>query len=276
MSTGQPDYSYMQNRKKLIYIIGLGRSGSTLVGQILGANKDSRCVGEFLSFVSLDDLSRSEYKGALDVRDLPCGCGKPTRSCDVNAINRYLQKYDLHKVRKWFSNKSFLPIDDNNKELGEFFESVKAVYESYPETTIVDTSKNGRLLIGLRRTSVFDDYDIRGVFVFRNLSEVWQSWRRGDKSYLKKKSRLFLAKHIIGSLLWTIVAFCQKREQNFFLNLKDLRDDPKTVVNSLNTALDLNIELDEENQIIVAGAENHESGGNPSKLLISNRIRIQR
>jgi sulfotransferase family protein len=55
---------------KLLYVGGFGRSGSTLVGRVLGEAPDTICVGE------------TRYLWDRGLRhDVQCGCGQPFRSC---------------------------------------------------------------------------------------------------------------------------------------------------------------------------------------------------
>jgi Sulfotransferase family len=55
---------------KILYVGGYGRSGSTLVGRVLGGLPDTVCVGETRYLWS---------RGLLD--NVECGCGAPFRSC---------------------------------------------------------------------------------------------------------------------------------------------------------------------------------------------------
>jgi Sulfotransferase family len=55
---------------KLLYVGGFGRSGSTLVGRVLGQPAGSICVGETCYLAT---------RGLIE--DVQCGCGQPFRSC---------------------------------------------------------------------------------------------------------------------------------------------------------------------------------------------------
>jgi hypothetical protein len=260
----------MHVRKKLIYIYGLGRSGSTLTGQILGQAEDSRCLGEFLRFTSIDDLSRSGHSDdTQDVRSLPCGCGKLGMDCKENALNRYLSENNLFKVHKWFSLSSLhLPAES---ELTAYFNSVKKILDSYPNQVIIDTSKNPRILYLLSRSELFRDYDVRGVFVYRNVLKVWESWRT-TKGYLQKKSRLTILKNISAGLFWSVLIYMMRKRTDTFINFDVLRSNPQKVVNQLNEVLDIKIPLSGREIPLIN--ESHEVAGNPSKLENVDRITI--
>lgn len=56
----------------VLFIAGIGRSGSTLLSRLLGAIDGVENVGEFASFWTIPDFYH---------RDLPCGCGLRTSTC---------------------------------------------------------------------------------------------------------------------------------------------------------------------------------------------------
>jgi|GEM_PF-1543046 len=260
----------MQDRKKLIYIYGLGRSGSTLLGQILGQSANSTCIGEFLRFASSDDLSRAFDVQAEDVRTLPCSCGKVGADCEDNALTRYLTANGLHKVHRYFSlsGTKRLPLEIG----GSFFISVRSIMDSYDKEVIVDTSKNPRLLFHLGKSDVFADYDVIGIFIYRNVREVWKSWRT-DKGYLKKKSRLTILKNIAAGLLWSLVVFVLRYPKDIFVNFSRLRQNPDSLIGQLNSKLDIHVAVAGKDVAIIN--HSHEVAGNPSKLGQSGFITIK-
>jgi len=62
--TAEPEY-------KLLYIGGFGRSGSTLLGRVLGQSAGSICVGETCYLAT---------RGLIE--GVQCGCGEPFRDCE--------------------------------------------------------------------------------------------------------------------------------------------------------------------------------------------------
>jgi len=64
----------MNDEMRLIYIAGVGRSGSTLL---------ARMLGQINGFASLGELHHIWQTGALaGFKDELCGCGRPYRQCD--------------------------------------------------------------------------------------------------------------------------------------------------------------------------------------------------
>ncbi len=260
----------MQNRRKLIYIYGLGRSGSTLIGQIIGQAEGARYLGEFVRFTAIDDLSRTKYKGAVDVRSLPCECGLPTMKCKDNALNRYLKNRPLHLMHKWFSLSGLKWPD--NAATNDYFLSVKSILDTYPELTLVDTSKNSKLFFFLSKSPVFADYDVQGVFVYRGLKKVWNSWRT-DKEYLKKKPATAILANMIGGLLWSTFVFLMRGGKDHFINFDQFRLSPSTQINVLNKKLGVSVKL--RDRSIKIRSVNHGVAGNPSKLDSGKEIIIR-
>ncbi len=256
-------------KKTLIYIYGLGRSGSTLVGQVLGASDNSTCVGEFASATTQDSFGQklSEEENTLS---MPCGCGKRTMDCSKNLLKQYLDTYSLFQVRRWFSNfGTFLPKEE---EIKNYLQSLKTTYENVETNVIVDTSKNPRLYYTLRNSDTFQDWNITGVLVYRSIGQVWKSWR-SDKSYLKKKTRYRLARHLIGQSFWCVFTFLLCGKSDIFINFNRFRKRPEEYVAMLNDRFHLNISIADRK--IPVKTISHEVGGNPSKLQIKGEIVVK-
>ncbi len=260
----------MQDRKQLIYIYGLGRSGTTLLGQVLGQGRDARCVGEFIRFAATDDLTRQKHPNSKDVRDLPCGCGLVGSECEKNALTRYLAKYELFKVEKYFSLSSLrLPLFGQAES---FFQSIKQTYNSYPEQTIVDTSKNARILFFMRQSPSFKEDGIHGVFIYRSIRDVWKSWR-SNKEYLSKKSHHVIFKNVMGGLFWCYIVYLLNGRKDLFIKFSELRTKPSEVIHRLNRRFGLEIEITDQSIPVIR--DSHEVAGNPSKLQNRNAIVIK-
>lgn len=260
----------MQDRKQLIYVYGLGRSGTTLLGQVLGQGLDTNCVGEFVRFAATDDLTRKKHPNSKDVRELPCGCGRIGSDCEQNALTKYLSRFNLFSVERFFSLSSLVfPLKDVAEP---FFKSVKEIYYTYAEHTIVDTSKNARILFFMRSSSTFKDIDIHGIFIYRNIRDVWKSWR-SDKDYLKKKSHPIIFKNILGGLFWCVVVYLINRKRDVLIRFNDFKSSPESVIQEINNKFGLGIEISERTVTIIR--QNHEVAGNPSKLDNTNSIVIK-
>jgi len=160
----------------------------------------------------------------------------------------------------------------SKEQTADFFVSVRGIYDTYPETIIIDTSKNARILFFLRQSKAFEDWDIQGVFVYRKLSEVWKSWR-SKKGYQLKKAPSEIFKNIIGGLFWSFIVYCLHIRKDLFVKYSDLRNNPTKEINRLNNSLGLAISISQRQVKVVN--ESHEVAGNPSKLEHQNSIIIR-
>lgn len=254
-------------KRTLIYIYGLGRSGSTLIGQVLGGAHNSICVGEFASFTTYDELEGVEVENVLK---MPCGCGKATLECPENPLNKYLKKYELFRVRKWYSNFAFfLPKEE---EVKDYLHSLLDIYENTDSEIIIDTSKNPRLYLSILRSETFKDWDVKGVFVYRDIRKVWRSWR-SEKGYLKKKSVYRLTRHLIGHFFWCVTTYLYLRGKDQYINFDEFRKHPKKFIDVFNNQFGLQLKLN--NREVEVHGVNHEVAGNPSKLSSTNVITIR-
>src|SRR3990170_2750052 len=76
---------------KLLYVLGRGRSGSTVFANVLGELDGFFSGGEIRYFWD-----------PVVVRESLCGCGVPVRDCEVwsHALNR-LSDVDVEQVASW-------------------------------------------------------------------------------------------------------------------------------------------------------------------------------
>lgn len=74
----------------VVYIAGVGRSGSTLVGSVLGLDADHVFVGEL----------RGAWREGL-AQNQPCGCGRPFRDCPfwTEVFRRAFGGFDTPETR---------------------------------------------------------------------------------------------------------------------------------------------------------------------------------
>jgi len=246
--------------KRLIYVDGLGRSGSTRIGQIMAQSDGAENLGEFLRFTTVNDLSRKET-GAVDVRELPCGCGLRGADCPDYPLTQYLNEYGLKKGHVWFSLSS--PRLPNGTDIADYLNSIHDFLSQRDSLVLIDTSKNARILSIIRESQQFSDWDIRGLFIYRDLPSVFKSWRK-EKGYLKKKSVLHIIGHMIIELAWAFWVLFRHRDKDLFISYRSLRCAPGHWVEVINSQLGLNIGC--SGNIVRIINMGHEVAGNPSKL----------
>jgi len=141
--------SLMNNKIKVVYIMGWGRSGSTILANILG---------QIEGFLSIGEIRMIWEDGFI--RNVVCECGKPFFTCDYwqHVVDEFSKRVDRIQAERWnrlfyketrtrnapkflFPRDSFpLPPD-----LQEYLSITEKFYEALWETSggriLVDSSK---------------------------------------------------------------------------------------------------------------------------------------
>lgn len=167
----------------VLYLGGLGRSGTTVLERVLGEMSGACSVGELVYLWE---------RGVL--RDEPCGCGEPFSRCPfwVEVGNRAFGGWDpalaerMVALRSRVDRTRFIPgmllplvAGRRRRELAEFVANMLPVYRAISEVAggavVVDSSKHPSLAFCLRTTSAVD---LRVVHVVRDSRGVAYSWTK--------------------------------------------------------------------------------------------------
>ncbi|WP_162141424.1 sulfotransferase [Smaragdicoccus niigatensis] len=170
-------------KQVVVYIVGPGRSGSTLLELVLGSLSGFHNVGEIVEFAT---------RGVLD--DELCSCGTNFRSCDFwNEVGdvafggwtreQALRMFDLRwKVQP----RSKLPatmLDIRHRRgpvieySAVFGKLIRAVAQVAKADVVVDASKLVTQAVAL---SASDDLDVRLLHLVRDARGVAYSWTKQD------------------------------------------------------------------------------------------------
>jgi len=131
-----------ETRRKIVFIVGLSRVGSTMLDLVLGCNPKFVGLGEIFQ-VLRPDLNRFEQNEY-------CSCGKLTRECSFWGI-----------VAKGLMEKKIAGLDERYRYTLQVFENLYG-----PDSILVDSSKLLDVLktvVGLPRVEVKVIYLIRDV-----------------------------------------------------------------------------------------------------------------
>jgi hypothetical protein len=258
-------------RLKVLYIAGWGRSGSTLLDNILGQLDHFASIGEF----------RYVWDRGLQ-ENHRCGCGALFRDCrfwqevfreafggfdrgpmaDMLAIR---EKYDHTRTVLLRSRMQSHEIECYQSSLVKLYRAVAAVSGA---TFVVDSSKtpsHGRILQGCRELEVYV------VHLVRDSRAVAYSWQRkkpvSDSEYMTR----FSAAH--SSLLWdgmnAAAEMLRTNSPGGYLRLQyeDLVTAPKTTLESVLHLVGANTEqspLLHGNKVMLGPV--HGFSGNPSRF----------
>ena len=201
----------MTRTTKVLYIAGSGRSGSTILGQIL-----NQVEGFFLG----GELDYFWERGLIENR--LCGCGAFFEECPMwrSVLERsfggsgggdpeHVLALREHRASNWdLLLKSRHNSRERSSQVQEYLGALGRLYESMQiasdSTVIVDTSKSPAYGYALAHTP---GIELRVVHVVRDPRAVSYSWsvRKKRQPASGKKSSRFMTAHnpIESSMLWS-------------------------------------------------------------------------
>ena len=234
-----------KEKVKVLYIAGFGRSGSTILGNVLGEIKGFFHGGEF-NFIWERNLIENRL----------CGCGAPFDECEVwgsvmkRAFGR-MDEVDAHEMVRLQASgmrTRHIPLMFSTvgrrilgSRLGKFMGRLQKLYEAVQETTgsrvIVDSSKLPAYGYVLGMTPGIDLYVVHLV---RDPRAAAYSWLRKKPQPDTDSLAYMLRMNIIkSSLLWSVWnASCEalwggSSERYVRLRYEDFVEDPQRALGDI-------------------------------------------
>ncbi len=256
------------NKILVIYLIGAGRSGSTLIDIIMDSHSQIVGVGELSNW-----FFRKEKQSKM-----PCTCGKVLSECSFwqnvfKDIPENLQipnsklKINQKKIDFLFNRKKYFFIANKEKEvnLEKYLELNKRIYEnilSYSKKRVVfDSSKE------MDRAEILVS-DNRFKILFLHLV---RDGRGTTYSYKRKHGGI-----ISPMLLWGLKnlkaeIFKKRYPQNFiFLRYEDFCQNPKQIIKKILKKVNLDFEPE---MLSFREKVHHQVDGNPLRLRQDREIK---
>ena len=265
------------DKTRVLYILGSGRNGSTVIGDVLGSAPGFGHVGE---------LHWIWDRGAGENR--PCGCGEPFADCpfwqkvlqgisDVTPTEavdraglRYATLEGLAPLRlagpRW--TRRIRPRQRSYLELTErLYRSIADVADL---SVIVDSSKRpvyGQAIMRL------EGVDVSVVHLVRDSRAVAFSWRRKkinpDRPDGGLMARYPAWKSALGWAVWnTMGEYLRLRNRPRFLRIRyeDFVSEPQHVLEMIGEFVGADLTAGLTGPREVTPAPNHSISGNPSKF----------
>lgn len=265
----------MDQQIKIAYILGDGRSGSTLLDGILANVEGAVSVGESYRFWE------RFYK-----RDTLCSCGERIERCPMwSAVAQALEErhgpYDVEQIKaaikhyfKFANTRKFLRGETDPEivllldMVGNFYREIATVSKC---KVIVDSSKSPAWAILLSRVPGFD---VRFIHLERDLASVASSWKKtmvlpeyyGEEAYMPVKSNATVIR------TWLRVKYLARvvaKQQYLFLTYERLCDDYLAVKQQLESFLGVDIPETMHWQ------GSHAIAGNPTRAVSQKEIVVR-
>jgi len=264
--------------KKVIFIAGFGRSGTTIISHLLGQINEWFCAGEIGML-----LERRIYDNG------PCSCSAPIQSCPVwsqisseythlteNDVERILQERNTfknhhcwHQLTKRGRRKLNAKIVEMSRKYANL---LSRLFEITGSRVIIDASKmpsHGYLLQSI------EDIDLYIIHLIRDPRAVAFSWLKNKKVYdiIKGEPRYFPTLHPIQSaVIWqwwnTTINFMWGRQDRYVrVFYEDFIENPKkTLINiaeKVGEKVNLDFFIDDH---MVNMEPVHAIAGNPTRF----------
>jgi hypothetical protein len=194
---------------KVLYIAGYGRSGSTLLANILG---------EIEGFVAVGEIHRIWQYGLI--QNKLCGCGTPVKECRMwstvldeafGGVDHSLDPHEMIRLRGNWARTKHVPLmltsSGRNlvkRRLAKYLSKLERLYWAVQTTTgsrvIVDTSKLPSFSFV---SGMIPSVDLYVMHLVRDSRAVAYSWRR-KRLQPNSQAPEYMSQHnsIVSSLRW--------------------------------------------------------------------------
>ena len=272
---------FEDERLKVLYVMGVGRSGSTVLGQVLNGIEGFFLVGELYYLWD---------RGLIENR--LCSCGVLFKSCPVwgEVLRRSFggaKEVDAERAlslrRQAPGNRSLLFASARRRraavsQMGEYLEALDALYHGTRSVSqsrvLVDTSKSPAYGFALENVPGVQLYVLHLVRDPRATAYSWGVRKKRQPASEKRPSR-YMTTHnpLKTSLFWSAWNFAIEKiwggipERYMLLRYEDLIGDPRGALESILEFVgekDAKLPLvgDHEVSLVV----NHAFSGNPDRL----------
>jgi len=261
---------------QIVYIMGDGRSGSTLLDSVLSNANHSISIGECHRFW----LRFYEAKSN-------CGCGEPIAICPLwkQVGKKIAEQHPSYDVSQFLKQVRQIQLYQNYKHIPEllqqdewqlFKEVVKTFYTAISEITakqvLIDSSKSVAWAYLLQELNFAD---VRVIHLERSLTAVANSWKKEVSlpEYVDSKVMMPIKSNLVIVKSWLKIKLMAKRVQKngsyYFLSYESFCKQPNNYIDELSQFLELDL-----NKAELRSQPNHAIGGNPMRAGLTADIQI--
>jgi len=229
-----------QSDKRIIYILGSGRSGTSLLEIMLGNNSRIFNCGELNRFPARNGYppvkspDSTDYKFWLKIRE------KVVENFDLKHQAHLHKKFEYHfgLIKRFFGL-----FDPSEYRLYQDFiaKIFNEVYQSTGCPIITDSSKYPSRALSLSETLTFD---VSYIYIKRNPVSVVRSFAKKDIEQPSKNWLMANAYYFIVNFLCSIVyRKLAKRHKTMIIKYEELIQNPLQTLMDIEKILDLSFDL---------------------------------
>lgn len=225
---------------KLIYIVGYGHSGSTLLNLILGSSKKVYSLGEMASLKYC--LEKTFVKRFFENRKLLCTCGNDFFSCEFwrdlkNNINsKALYHPGINKFLLFLSIILKVKKDFEEEKLFEILLKKAKKFKTEEVEYLLDSSKDPFRLLYLK---MIKNIDLTVLYVIRDGRGVINSCEKTGVSTI----RTFIF-WVLTNLIIRIMAYTFPKEKFYPISYDLFVNNLNEYIKIMNKRMKLNIDVE--------------------------------
>jgi hypothetical protein len=220
----------MKEHINILYLLGAGRSGTTLLATVLNNNVNINTVGELHHFYNY-----------LRVED-NCSCGQSLGKCPIwSKLLQTFPKYTKEELTSIIDNQiknehhnRILSLLFGRKASKEYLNHQKAIYKGLDHKEwLLDSSKYLARYLSLKQVS---EFNIKGIYVIRDIRGVIHSFSKNVQT--PKSPIKTVLYYILINFLSQIVCWLDK--DVIKIKYEDFIEDPEKVLNKICDFLAIN------------------------------------
>ena len=232
-------------KKKIIYITGLGRSGSTIVDIVLGNNPNTVSCGEITNI----------FQDAYILNQI-CSCGQDGANCeywqslkkeweiksnlDINKFVKLTTRYEKNTFLAWlryFFNYFLFQTKNFKQYLHAMILFMEMLFERNNADILIDSSKR---ILRFQILHSFSGYEILPIHLVRDLKGVMASEASDTESIFSKHMK-FLKTIIRYIILNLQIHIALSRIPHKYLQYEDLLTNPRKEMAAIGILFDLDL-----------------------------------
>ncbi len=227
--------------KKIIYVIGAGRSGTTLLDIVLGNNPTVFSAGELNRFpirMGIPPLLQKDNPKFIFWGKFKTNIMNRYKKHDLVGLNNLINKFEYHHgvFKILFGSKSSESLKDYHEYLQTFFDTLS---EQVEQENIVDSSKYP--CRGYHLSQIYKE-NISFVYIKRNPVDVVQSFAKKDieqppKSWMM--ANLYLC--CVNLLCLFILKRIRKHSKVATITLEELTNEPEKTLTYISMTLNVDL-----------------------------------